>query len=157
MTDQRIKDLVYYMRDELKQSGLITREEWSEIMSWHKGAARRLEAYDDLQKKLSDAELCVDAVNEIRTTLLRENVPTAAFVDDHVRNAIAERNQLLDALQIVANAIEEKERREYLREPDWNPEAHCEPITLQVKDARRIFDLLEGKYDGASMIELKNQ
>lgn len=53
-------------------------------------------------KRLAEAELCVDAVNEIRTLLLREDVPTAAFVDDHVRNAVVQRNRAMEALTAIA-------------------------------------------------------
>lgn len=51
--------------------------------------------------------------------------------------------ELVEALERVAVAIEEKEKREFLRETDLNPEAHCESITLQIKDARAIFDAVE--------------
>jgi hypothetical protein len=46
-----------------------------------------------------------DACAEIRALLTRHGVPVAAFIDDHVANAIAQRNILASALLETRTAI----------------------------------------------------
>lgn len=44
--NQRLRDLVRYMRGELHDAGLITREEYTDLLSNTPGAVKRLEDYD---------------------------------------------------------------------------------------------------------------
>ncbi len=57
---------------------------------------------DSLIQDLGDQMLYGAAVQEIRKLLYAHDVPTAAFIDDHVANAIVQRNRLLKALTLIA-------------------------------------------------------
>lgn len=53
VTPSRLFDLVYHQRHALHDEGLISDEEYAALVEHGAGAARRLEAYDDMQARLS--------------------------------------------------------------------------------------------------------
>lgn len=62
----------------------------------------------DADDQLPEACSCIssDAICEIRNLLNAQNVPSAAFIDDHVANAIAQRNILADCLMRMRELID---------------------------------------------------
>lgn len=53
MTTSRLFDLVYHQRHALHEEGLISDGEYAALVEDGAGAARRLEAYDDMQARLT--------------------------------------------------------------------------------------------------------
>lgn len=54
--NQRMFDLVRYMRGSLHEEGLLSDQEYSDICEWGADAARRLETYDVMRKRAGEAE-----------------------------------------------------------------------------------------------------
>jgi hypothetical protein len=54
-----------------------------------------------------DDAMTLEAISVIRTLLRASEVPTAAFVDDHVANAIVQRNKLRNGLLMIAHKFPE--------------------------------------------------
>lgn len=52
-------------------------------------------------------EITMDAIHAVRVLLKTNDVPGAAFIDDHVGHAIAQRNKLRDALIMIAHKFPE--------------------------------------------------
>jgi len=72
------------------------------------GATASSEKVIDPDEQLPEMCSCVSsgAVGIIRQLLTSNDVPVAAFIDDHVENAIAQRNILADALRNIRNQID---------------------------------------------------
>lgn len=64
MGDNRLFDLVRYQRMELHEAGLITGEEYADLLNdpRSKGAVARLETYDDMKARVDAAESRWDAL-----------------------------------------------------------------------------------------------
>src|SRR5690606_40679524 len=54
--------------------------------------------------------LASDAIHEIRELLKAHDVPVATFIDDHVRNAIVQRNQERDRAEDLTRQLAEAKR-----------------------------------------------
>jgi len=88
-----------------KQREPQTPEEWAEHICMGPGGERRcftLRETAEIVRRIkaqaadeatAETQICVDAVNLIRDRLIAADVPMAAFIDDHVGNAIAQRDE----------------------------------------------------------------
>lgn len=135
MTEERLSEIEEHLAELGPDLDWKCWDGWGEDEEMHAARIGPEEAYSGI---------CGRPHGDINGT--RAELEWVARSPDYVLDLLRSWGELHYALEKIAAAIEENEKREYLREPDWNPEAHCEPITLQVKDARRIFDLLEGRY-----------
>lgn len=58
------------------------------------------------RKRFFDAEMSVLAVRHARDLMNRHGVPQAAFFDDHVANALAQRNRMQDAVEDLRRKLD---------------------------------------------------
>lgn len=56
ITETRLFDLVRYCRGELHEAGLITDQEYADLVTAGSESARRLENYDELRAKIAELE-----------------------------------------------------------------------------------------------------
>ncbi len=75
--NQRERDLLRYCRCELHQAGLVTDEEYTEMLNWGSNgpgggspSARRLEDYDQLRASLAQSKAQVDGLRQRMTELV---------------------------------------------------------------------------------------
>lgn len=56
-------------------------------------------------KNMNHEDLSTSAIMAIRRVLEGENVPPAAFIDDHVGNALFQRNKLMEVLTEIRHTV----------------------------------------------------
>lgn len=113
----RLYDLVRYQRHELFDAGLITIEEWTALAVTGADSARRLEDYDQLRKRLIQAESTRTAAQAeaTRQTLLAREYH--AQVDDLTRKLAeceAENTRVKALSYQLASQITHREHRAQL-------------------------------------------
>lgn len=88
--------------------------------------------------------LSSDAIHEIRELLKAHDVPLAPFIDDHVRNAIVQRNQERDraeAAELRAAQLEAENGR--LREDALEATRKCMSAWAAGEPAHRVKDMID--------------
>ncbi|CCB64422.1 hypothetical protein [Hyphomicrobium sp. MC1] len=82
--------------------------ESEDVVQADSGATDSSEKVTRADEQLPEVCSCIssDAIGLIRDLLTRNGVPVAAFIDDHVSNAIAQRNIIAEALRNIRNQID---------------------------------------------------
>lgn len=109
LSETRLYDLVRYARHYLHDDGLITDEEFADLVGTGSESARRLEGYDALRKRVEEAELARDAAESRKSQAfqdLRERAEKAEAERDSYReryDALWNSDALADVRKLQAD------------------------------------------------------
>lgn len=103
MIDQRLFDLVRHQRNELHEAGLITDEEYVELIDSGDvgGSVKRLEGYDAMKRRLTDVQALSDDQDEL--------LSIASYCRNERPGLCAECRRLIDELH--TRAVEQYRKR----------------------------------------------
>lgn len=105
-------------KDMRKGAADLIRELVAEIVKANSEATANQEQLAALKASRSHSDLSAAAIHAIRELLYAQGVPVAAFIDDHVGNAIAQRNM---ARMEIDNLIQALEIARKLLDEHWKP------------------------------------